>query len=73
MATFCSNCTEPYLPAMSHSKQRAGFAPALCNVAMTGGSAQCAIALTISSVTFLASPNSIIVLGMKNNSFSTPA
>jgi len=34
---------------------------------------QCAIALTISSVTFLASPKSIIVLGMKNSSFSTPA
>jgi len=32
-----------------------------------------ASALTISSVTFLASPNSIMVLGRKNSSFSTPA
>src|SRR4051812_35945492 len=32
-----------------------------------------ATALTISSVTFLASPNSIIVLGLKNSSLSTPA
>lgn len=30
-------------------------------------------AWTISSVTFLASPNSIIVLGRKNSSLSTPA
>ncbi len=30
-------------------------------------------ACTISSVTFLASPNSIIVFGRKNNSLSTPA
>ncbi len=29
--------------------------------------------LTISSVTFLASPNSIMVLSRKNSSFSTPA
>src|SRR4051812_11026783 len=32
-----------------------------------------ATALRISSVTFLASPNSIMVLGRKNSSFSTPA
>ncbi len=30
-------------------------------------------AFTISSVTFLASPKSIIVLSLKNSSFSTPA
>jgi len=30
-------------------------------------------ALTIVSVIFLASPNSIMVLGRKNNSFCTPA
>ena len=34
---------------------------------------QCAMALTISSVIFFASPNSIIVFGRKNSSFSTPA
>ena len=34
---------------------------------------QCAIALTMVSVIFLASPNSIIVLSRKNSSFSTPA
>jgi hypothetical protein len=32
-----------------------------------------ALCLMISSVTFLASPKSIIVLGRKNSSFSTPA
>ena len=37
------------------------------------GRAQCESALTIESVTFLASPNSIIVLSRKNSSFSTPA
>ena len=31
------------------------------------------VAFTTSSVTFLASPNSIMVLGRKNSSFSTPA
>ena len=34
---------------------------------------QCAKSCTISSVIFLASPNSIIVFGRKNNSLSTPA
>jgi hypothetical protein len=34
---------------------------------------QCPSACTISSVIFLASPNSIIVFGRKNNSLSTPA
>ena len=34
---------------------------------------QCPSDLTISSVIFLASPNSIIVFGRKNSSFSTPA
>ena len=34
---------------------------------------QCASALTIESVIFLASPNSIIVLSRKKSSFSTPA
>ena len=35
--------------------------------------AQCPSALTIASVIFLASPNSIIVLSRKKSSFSTPA
>lgn len=35
--------------------------------------AQCAMAFTTLSTTFFASPNSIMVLSLKNNSFSTPA
>jgi len=56
-----------------HAKRAGSLRPFLMILNLCEAKAQCPIALTMASVTFLASPNSIIVLGLKNSSFSTPA
>ena len=50
-----------------------GGESAPCEAGRAHGAPQCPNALTIESVIFLASPNSISVLSRKKSSFSTPA